>query len=633
MCRSLRTRFILPATIIILAWACAKISAPSGGVRDRRIPVVVKSVPQPNTKNFRGKRFIVTFNEYVVLDNITEKFMVSPPMKKKPRVFIKGKNVNVEFDDVLKDSTTYTFYFQDAIRDLNEGNILDNYKFVFSTGPVIDSLSVTGNVYNSLNLEVPEKTQVIMYRELEDSAVVKHLPDYISRVSPSGYFRMDNVHPGRYKLYALKDADNSKNYNNTEEEFAFMNSPVEITTEKNFLPEVKDTLAINKEADKDPDKKGMKKTVDKKEEKKAVDKKEVKKAPAKKEVSVVPDTIVVIGEYQLLLFAALKTNHYLTSSDRPLKYQFNYTLSLPPDSMAFEFSIQGSGSDTYFTERSKNNDSLKVWLTDSTLYSKPQISTIVKFPFTDTLGNLAYKVDTILMRFTTPRATRGTKVKKPVFDVENNIIGGSLKPGQQIVLKSETPFRQPDTTRIFLYELLDSGRIRMPYKLIKDSLNACRYLFNASLQQKKKYLFIADSASFSSIYNVYSDSTGIKFSIKEPESYCKLTLNIQKGEGDLIIQLLNNTEKLVSEEHLKKEGKLVFPLLETGIYRVKVIYDLNGDGRWTTGDFATGRQAEPVSYYPGEIELKTGWDLEQDWDVGIKNFKNQKLREKRKTKK
>ena len=136
------------------------------------------------------------FDEYVVLDNINEKFMVSPPMKKKPRVFIKGKSVNVEFDEKLKDSTTYTFYFQDAIKDLNEGNILQNYQFVFSTGPVIDSLSVTGNVYNAFNLEVPEKTQVLMYRELADSAVVKHLPDYISRVDQTGYFRIDNVRAG-----------------------------------------------------------------------------------------------------------------------------------------------------------------------------------------------------------------------------------------------------------------------------------------------------------------------------------------------------------------------------------------------------------------------------------------------------
>ena len=152
------TVFFLFYSLIIIIVACAKISTPSGGPRDRTPPVVVKSVPVNGAKNFQGNKIEIVFNEYVVLDNINEKFMVSPPMKKKPRVFIKGKGVEVEFDEKLKDSTTYTFYFQDAIKDLNEGNILQNYQFVFSTGPVIDSLSVTGNIYNAFNLEVPEKT-------------------------------------------------------------------------------------------------------------------------------------------------------------------------------------------------------------------------------------------------------------------------------------------------------------------------------------------------------------------------------------------------------------------------------------------------------------------------------------------
>jgi hypothetical protein len=596
MLNSSPARFFLLSALIMLVCACAKISTPSGGLRDRQPPAVIKSIPENGSKNFREKRVSVTFDEYVVLDNITEKFMVSPPMKKKPRVFIRGKSVNVEFDDELKDSTTYTFYFQNAIKDLNEGNILDNYKFVFSTGPVVDSLSVTGNVYNSFNLEVPEKTLVLMYRELADSAVVKHLPDYISRVDQSGYFRIDNVNQGSYRLYALKDIDNSKNYNLTEEEFAFISSPVEITSEKNFIPAVKDTTVLTKGTGK------------------------------------VAEPLTLMGEHQLILFAARKNNHYLTSSDRDFKYQMIYTLSLPPDSLKFDFSIPGTSEDAYFMERSKEKDTIKVWLTDSTLYSQSQITTLVRYPFTDTIGRLGYKEDTILMRFLAPRAPRVAKVKKTVFSVKYNLLTGSLKPGQQIVLNAETPFRQPDTTRIRLYELVNTDRIKIPYVLTKDSSNTCRYFLNANLIQGKKYLYVADSASFGNIYNEYSDSTGIKFSVRESESYSKLTLNIHNYEGARIIQLLNNTEKLVSEAYMKEDGKLVFPLLESGFYRVRIIYDLNGDGKWTTGDFNTGRQPEPVSYYPGEIEIKTGWNLEQDWDVGAKNVKDQKMREKRKTK-
>jgi hypothetical protein len=197
------------STLFVIIGACAKISNPSGGPRDRTPPVVLETIPEYGAKNFRGKSISITFDEYVSLDNISEKFMISPPMKKKPRVFVRGKTVKAEFEEELRDSTTYTFYFQDAIRDLNEGNTIEDYQFVLSTGSIIDSLSVTGNVYSAFNLEVPEKTMVLLFRELADSFVVKHLPDYISRVDQKGYFRMNNVKSGTYRLYALKDGDNS----------------------------------------------------------------------------------------------------------------------------------------------------------------------------------------------------------------------------------------------------------------------------------------------------------------------------------------------------------------------------------------------------------------------------------------
>jgi Bacterial Ig-like domain len=617
--RMINRLFLISALIIIIS-ACAKISSPSGGPRDRLPPVVVKSDPVNGARNFRGNKLAIVFNEYVVLDNISEKFMVSPPMKKKPRVFIKGKGVDVEFDDKLKDSTTYTFYFQDAIKDLNEGNVLQNYQFVLSTGPVIDSLSVTGNIYKSFNLEVPEKTLVLMYRELADSAVVKHIPEYISRVDLNGYFRIDNVRPGTYRLYGLKDLDNSKNYNSLDEEFAFMDSTVVITPEKNFIPPppvVKDTTII---------KKGI--------NKKAASVKDT--TTVRKGVNKEPEPVTLIGEYRLFQFAAQKKLHYLSKSNRDLKYQMLYILSLPPDSMKFEFYIPGVDNKAYFSEPSRNRDSLKIWLTDSSLYSKPQIETIVRYPYTDTLGTLGYKQDTILMRFLPPRAPRVIKIKRTVFTFESNILSGSLKPGQTIVFNSKTPFRQPDLSRIHLYELVQATRQNVPFQLVKDSTNSCKYYLKTKLAEGKKYLFIADSASFGNIYNEYSDSIGVKFSIKDSELYSKLTLEVKNYKGDRIIQLLDKTEKLVAETYMKKDGKVVFPLLETGFYRVRVIYDLNGDGKWTTGNFTAGRQPEPVSYYPGEIEFKPGWELEftddKAWDIGVKNFKDPKLMEKKKGK-
>ena len=121
--------------------SCAKISAPMGGPKDLDPPVIVKSLPENGTVMFTGKSFTVTFDEYIVLDRISEKFMVSPPLATKPEVKLKGKSLVVTWEEELADSTTYTFYFQDAIRDNNENNPINNFQYVFSTGPVLDSLS------------------------------------------------------------------------------------------------------------------------------------------------------------------------------------------------------------------------------------------------------------------------------------------------------------------------------------------------------------------------------------------------------------------------------------------------------------------------------------------------------------
>lgn len=581
--------FLIPAWILI--FGCAKMNTPSGGPKDKEIPVVLKCIPENGATSFAGKEIVITFDEYVVLDKISEKFMVSPPMKIRPDVFVRGKNVHIKYEDQLRDSTTYTFYFQDAIRDLNEGNAINNYQFVFSTAPFIDSLSVTGNVYSALNLDPPENTLVLLYSQLEDTSVVKQIPVYITRAAANGEYRIDNVRPGTYRLYGLVDADNSKNYNNRDEMFAFYEKPVQIIPEKNYLPLKKDTVTA---------------TVAK---------------PATGKAPFIPP---VIGEYQLTLYQAEKKLHYLTSSARKQPYQLVYTLSLPPDSSEFEFSIPGVSPDKYFTEKNKNRDTITVWLTESTVYRQQQIETYVSFPFTDTLGVTGMKTDTVPMRFMTPKPSRGKAAKRTPYKISTGI-SGQERPDKQIILTAPAPFRPPDTSRIAFYEVLKEAKIRHPFSLSKDTGNACRYYVHSELKPGKSYIFITDSAAFTSIYGATSDSTAVRFSVLTPETYGKLTLDITGYEGSRIIQLLDNTEKLLRQVYIKSNGKIEFPLLEKGKYRVKAIFDLDNNGKWTTGDFDTHRQPEPASYYPAEIEIKENWDMTQPWELIIQNFKDPKL--------
>lgn len=589
MPRRILNTCIFISVIAIIISACAKISSPSGGPRDRQPPVVLKMMPENGSKNFRSKNFVITFDEYVVLDNINEKLLVSPPLMKKPSVLTRGKNVIVEFEEDLKDSTTYTFYFQDAIRDLNEANILENFQYVFSTGSVIDSLSVTGNVYDAFTLDPPEKAMVLLYQNLHDTAVMKQIPNYIGRADANGYFRIDNLQPGRYNLFALDDADNSKNYNLSDEAFAFMDSSIVVSPEHNFIPVINDTSTVNVN-------------------------KPAARAPS------------LVGEYKLYLFEALKKDHYLNGSSRDLKYQLVYTLSLPPDSMNFEFSIPGINDDGYFIERNMFRDTIKIWLTDSSLYSMQQIETIVRYPFTDTLGLVAMKQDTILMRYIEPRAPRSSNVRKPPYIFDSNLRSGALKPGARMVINSKTPIREPDTTNIRLFETVEQAKRSIPYQLVPDSTNSCRYFLKADLVSGNKYLFVADTASFGSIYGESIDSTGIAFTVKKEDLYNKLLFTVENNKEKLLVQLLNTGEKVLSQKKIQGNGDVLFPLLDAGFYRAKSVFDSNDDGLWTTGDYSLHRQPEAVSYYKAEIEIKKGWDVQQTWDLKLKNVKDPKLR-------
>lgn len=584
-----------PASVlaVVVAVSCAKVSAPMGGPRDKLPPVVVKSSPASRGRNVAARRIEITFDEFVVLDQVNDKFLVSPPVKKKPQVYTRGKSVIIDFEEDLKPGTTYTLSFRDAIRDLNEANILDDYQFVFSTGSVVDSLSVTGNVYESPDLEVPDKTNVLLYRNTADSAVRKSMPDYIATVDANGYFRINNVAAGVYRLYALTDEDNSRSYNLGSEKFAFADSLITVSPARNFIPELKDSVRVKTE-------------------------------PGRR-----PELLVRKGDNQLILFRAQSKAHYLASSNRELKYKLNYILSLPPDTMKFAFSTEGADPSSYYLEKSQAGDSVKVWITDSTLYNLPLINTLVTFPYTDSLGLIVSRTDTIPLRFTPPRQAGRTKPKKPVFTFDSRIRSGDLKPGEKIFFTAATPFSLPDTSKIRFYELADTLRKKKPFTLVPDPGNSCRYRLDASLNQGKQYLFVARSGAFGNIYNEKSDSIGIRFTMRNAESYNTLTFNIKGFSGKGIVQLLTKDEKIAASLQVTKEGKASFPLLDAGIYRARFIYDLNGDGKWTTGDFSLLRQPEPVTYYGQDLDLKSGMSADNTWDLTLRNFKEQLMRKKK----
>ena len=582
----------LTALAMLFALSCAKISAPTGGPKDLDPPVILKSLPANSTVMFTGKEFTVTFDEYVVLDRITEKFMVSPPLATKPEIKLKGKSLIVTWEDELADSTTYTFYFQDAIRDNNENNPIPNYQYVFSTGPVLDSLSLTGNVFNAADLEVVEDVTVMMYSNLSDTAPRKVLPAYISRPDPSGGFTINNIRPGSYRLFALKDMNGNSLYDLDDEIFAFGDSIISITPEE-YFGLVPDTVSYK---------------------------------PANATETTKPDKFVY-GLHRIYAFQPKPIKQYLIFTERKSAWSIGFGLASPSDSGQVSVEMAGADSSSWFIEHNAARDTFMLWITDPEVYGLDIVEAMLTYPFTDSTGTIIPRIDTVSFRYLKPPVPRGGPGKVPGLSINTNV-SGKIRPGTVPFFRSATPLAEPDTSLITLTRTVDSLQVEVPYEFVRDSASSRRFTMKAGLDPGAFYSLLFNKGAFRDIYGLANDSIMYRIQVATPEDYGSLSVTLTGYEGDVIVQLVAEKDRLIQEQYVRSPGLVSFPLLDKGRYRLKAIYDLDGNRVWTTGDYNAGRQPEAVTYYSSELEVKINWSLEQDWDIGEMYVKDVSLRNK-----
>jgi uncharacterized protein (DUF2141 family) len=224
---------------------CAQIVAPTGGPRDTIPPVLVNTNPKQPTTNFTGSHIYLYFDEYVQIQDLQQNLLVSPTPIKNPYVDYKLKSVTIRLRDTLEPNTTYTIDLGNSIRDINENNVVRNFRYVFSTGATIDSLTFSGKVQEAETGKVDSTMIVMLYKNLDDTAVVKLKPKYIARLDSMGRFTFQNLAAGEYKVYTLKDVDGSRTWNNKLEIFGFANNSVMVNS--NTTPVILYAYAEEKE--------------------------------------------------------------------------------------------------------------------------------------------------------------------------------------------------------------------------------------------------------------------------------------------------------------------------------------------------------------------------------------------------
>lgn len=223
--------------IALIIFSCAQIVPLTGGEKDIEAPKELESEPLNGSTLFTDETITIEFDEYIKLTNVSSQLIISPLMDPAPEVLIKGKKLVIKLKSELAPNTTYSLNFGNAISDITENNVFPNYKYVFSTGTFIDSLSYSGTVINAFDRTSKENIYVLLYDQFEDSVPLKELPRYVALTNKKGEFSITNIANGDYKLFAINDVNGNYLFDLPNEEIGFKNDAISIqqSDSNNFI--------------------------------------------------------------------------------------------------------------------------------------------------------------------------------------------------------------------------------------------------------------------------------------------------------------------------------------------------------------------------------------------------------------
>ena len=600
---------LLYALSLVLPVACASVGHPDGGPYDEDPPVLVKSTPGINATGVSNGKVEILFDENIRLQNAFEKVVVSPPQMQMPEIRYNGKKVTVELFDSLVPNTTYSIDFNDAIVDNNEGNPYENFAYVFSTGEVVDTLAVSGTVLNAEDLEPVKGVVVGLHSCLDDSAFTKRAFERVSRTDSRGRFTIKGIAPGKYRVYALADANQNFLFDQKSEKVAFMETYVSPFASEAIRQDTiwRDSLTIDSIVD-------------------------------VKYTRFQPDDIV------LRLFAEELKMQYLMKSTRSEHNKFTLFFAAPNEEMPV---VNGIGFDfdtQYVLESSARMDTLTFWLKDSMLYRNDTLDISVSYKVPDSLEMMVDRTDTLRLvpkkkwaKVVEQQQKIYEEEKKKFLRSESRKEGYDKENPPQYIPKTkilpvrfsgstsmdvngdcsfafDEPLEYADSSAIHLSQVIDSTLIPMDFVFRRSDMNIKEYNLFAEWRPGMKYRLTVDSAAFKGMYGGVSEALSRDMQFRTLEEYAVLYLTIP-GVGDNAIVQLLSSDKVVMQERCNS-GRCAFYFIKPGKYYLRLILDENNNGKWDTGCFEKGLQPEKVYYYPHSLDLRALFEYTQDdWDI------------------
>ena len=525
-------------------------------------------------------------------------------------------------------------------------NPLENFAFAFSTGDTIDTLQVSGIVLRARDLEPMQKVVVGIHSNLNDSAFTKLQFDRVARTNDRGQFTIRNLKPGRYRIYALNDADRDYKFVRTED-MAFLLDTIIPDT---YMETTMDTVFT--------------------------------KSMAVATVTQGTHTVFIPNDILLSMSNEGYVSQYLYAYERPdynrIYIKFSARSDTLPTIKVIEPQVHDDDS-WYKLQRSEFNDSLFYWITDTALAHNDSIRITLNYLRTDTLENLTYTTDTLYVNIKNAYKRQLEKSKKDEAERYKELEEEYEKNLERLRKRAEERKTERDTVKAEMEARADSMELatvlrtwekdsidRIPFfdfkltstatvdvdapltfevvepidtimmsgfhlwKQYEDSLweelpvpalipNEPHEIMKWSMPVKWEpgatYKLRIDSMSVYGIYGTPNKTIEQLFKVRGLEEYANLYLSISPATGPAFVELLNTGDAVQRTATVGSDGYAVFNNVIPGDYYARIVLDRNSNGEWDTGNFASHLQPEEVYYYPKKISLKQNWDIEQSWNI------------------
>lgn len=622
-------QLLLAVGLLAIIYSCASIGRLEGGPIDEEPPVFIGSTPEQAEVNSQRNEVVIEFDEFIKLDKPGEKVVISPPQVQQPIIKASGKKVKVTLEDTLKENVTYTIDFADAIQDNNEGNPLENFFFTFSTGEKLDTMAVGGTVLNASNLEPIKGMLVGLHADLEDSVFTTKPFERVGITNSRGQFSIRGVAPGKYRIFALQDADRNYFFNQPTENIAYNDSLIIPSMEPRTRQDTTwiDTLTIDT-------------------------------------IATVAYTHFLPDDIILRSFKEVHHRQRLAKTERLSPEKFSLYFTAPADSFPRMKGLNFDEKDAFIVEDlTGRNDTLLYWVKDSLLIKQDTLQMELSYLYTDSLNQLSPRIDTINVVSKTSfarlmeqkqeeeekRKEEEEKKNKRNKKAENDSIPpqpekenivflnpdvyapGDLDVYDYLSVTLQEPIASFNTKGVHVQQKVDTLWEDIPFDIEHDTIDIKRYNIYADWEPENTYQLVIDSASIYALYGKFNNTIKKEMKTKKLDTYGAIFYNITGVEGPAFVELLDTKDKAVRQVPLV-DGKADFYYLNPGQYGARLVVDSNQNEIWDTGNYKEKRQPEMVYYYPQILELKANFDLTQDWNVKALPLDRQKPLELKKQK-